>query len=123
MAAETEDALIARARAGDRAAFGVLIDRYAEAVRRVARAVLHHPDDADDAADHRPDPVLGAALRSVLSTDDHATFVARVTGSLAKPHRVHWNVLASWAPRGIAVACVAAIGAGCTARSDHHGGR
>ena len=61
--------------------------------------------------DHRPDPVLGAALRSVLSTDDHATFVARVTASLAKPYPVHWSVLASWAPPGIAAACVAALGA------------
>ena len=61
--------------------------------------------------DHRPDSVLGAALRSVLSTDDHSAFVARVTASLPASHRFHWNVLASWAPRGIAVACVAAIGA------------
>jgi hypothetical protein len=61
--------------------------------------------------DHRPDPVLGAALRDALSADDHATFVARVTASLMMPQRVHWNVLASWAPRGIAVACVAALGA------------
>jgi RNA polymerase sigma-70 factor (ECF subfamily) len=28
----------------------VLVDRYAAAVRRIARAVLHDPDDADDAA-------------------------------------------------------------------------
>ena len=61
--------------------------------------------------DHRPDPVLGAALREVLSADDHATFVARVTTSLPASHRFHWNVLASWAPRGIAVACMAALGA------------
>ena len=41
---------MARAQAGDRAAFGVLVDRYAPVVRRVARAVLGDPDDADDAA-------------------------------------------------------------------------
>lgn len=50
-AQEVEDAaLVARARSGDRAAFGVLVDRYADQARRVARAVLQDPDDADDAA-------------------------------------------------------------------------
>lgn len=39
-----------RAQAGDRTAFGVLVDRHAAVVRRVARAVLNDPDDADDAA-------------------------------------------------------------------------
>lgn len=42
--------LAARARAGDRRAFGELVKRYAEQARRVARAVLQDPDDADDAA-------------------------------------------------------------------------
>jgi RNA polymerase sigma-70 factor (ECF subfamily) len=45
-----EAALAARARAGDRAAFGELVGGYAEQARRVARAVLQDPDDADDAA-------------------------------------------------------------------------
>jgi len=35
---------------GDREAFGELVRRYWPAARRVARAVLHHPEDADDAA-------------------------------------------------------------------------
>lgn len=49
-AQEVEDAaLVARARRGDRDAFGVLVDRYADQARRVARAVLQDPDDADDA--------------------------------------------------------------------------
>jgi RNA polymerase sigma-70 factor (ECF subfamily) len=43
-------ALAARASAGDRAAFGELVERHAEQARRVARAVLQDPDDADDAA-------------------------------------------------------------------------
>jgi len=42
--------LVARTLAGDRAAFGVLIERYAGQARRVARAVLGDPDEADDAA-------------------------------------------------------------------------
>ncbi|MGH7569588.1 MAG: RNA polymerase sigma factor [Gemmatimonadales bacterium] len=36
--------------AGDRQAFGRLVERYAGQARRVARAVLQDPDDADDAA-------------------------------------------------------------------------
>lgn len=38
------------AQAGDRDAFGVLVSRYAGQARRVARAILSHPEDADDAA-------------------------------------------------------------------------
>src|SRR5881396_134202 len=45
-----DPALVARTVGGDRAAFGVLVDRYAGQARRVARAVLGDPDDADDAA-------------------------------------------------------------------------
>ena len=47
---QDETALVARARAGDHAAFGALAERYAGVARRVARAVLGDPDDADDAA-------------------------------------------------------------------------
>ncbi|HEY6785035.1 MAG TPA: sigma-70 family RNA polymerase sigma factor [Gemmatimonadales bacterium] len=45
-----EAELVTRSLAGDRAAFGALVDRYAAQARRVARAVLRDPDDADDAA-------------------------------------------------------------------------
>jgi RNA polymerase sigma-70 factor (ECF subfamily) len=45
-----DPALVAQTLAGDRAAFGVLVERYAAQARRVARAVLGDPDDADDAA-------------------------------------------------------------------------
>ncbi len=41
---------MARTLAGDRSAFGTLVERYAGQARRVARAVLGSPDDADDAA-------------------------------------------------------------------------
>ena len=55
-----EAALVARARAGDRAAFGVLVERFAAPARRVARAVLDDPDDADDAAQ---DALLAALVK------------------------------------------------------------
>lgn len=42
--------LVRRTLAGDRAAFGALVERHAPQARRVARAVLKDPDDADDAA-------------------------------------------------------------------------
>jgi len=45
-----EAQLAARARAGDRSAFGALVERYADQARRVARAVLSNEEDADDAA-------------------------------------------------------------------------
>lgn len=50
IAPRDEAELAARALAGDRAAFGRLVERYAATARRVARAVLGDPDDADDAA-------------------------------------------------------------------------
>lgn len=52
--------LVTRALAGDRAAFGVLVERYSASVRRVARAVLTDPDDADDAAQ---DALLATLLK------------------------------------------------------------
>jgi RNA polymerase sigma-70 factor (ECF subfamily) len=42
--------LVARTLSGERSAFGVLVERYAPQARRVARAVLGDPDEADDAA-------------------------------------------------------------------------
>jgi RNA polymerase sigma-70 factor (ECF subfamily) len=47
--AESDAELVARALRDDGDAFGVLVMRYAGAARRVARAVLRDPDDADDA--------------------------------------------------------------------------
>ncbi|MDH5805469.1 MAG: sigma-70 family RNA polymerase sigma factor [Gemmatimonadota bacterium] len=46
-----EDSTLAvRAQDGDREAFGILVERYADQARRVAWAALGNPDDADDAA-------------------------------------------------------------------------
>ena len=47
---ESDKDLVTKTLAGQRDAFGVLVDRYAAQARRVARAVLGDPDDADDAA-------------------------------------------------------------------------
>ncbi|HEX4601573.1 MAG TPA: sigma-70 family RNA polymerase sigma factor [Gemmatimonadales bacterium] len=60
IAQQDEAELVARARAGDRAAFGVLVARYAATARRVARAALGDPDDADDAAQ---DAMLSALVK------------------------------------------------------------
>src|SRR2546422_1745060 len=57
---QDETALVARARNGDRAAFGTLAERCAGVARRAARAVLSAPDDADDAAQ---DALLSALVK------------------------------------------------------------
>jgi RNA polymerase sigma-70 factor, ECF subfamily len=46
----TDAELILRARQGDGDAFGILVERHAPMVRRLTRAVLQHPEDADDAS-------------------------------------------------------------------------
>jgi RNA polymerase sigma-70 factor (ECF subfamily) len=60
IAEQDEADLVARAVAGDRAAFGTLVERYAGIARRVARAVLGDPEDADDAAQ---DAMLAALVK------------------------------------------------------------
>lgn len=60
IAEQDEAALVARAVRGDRAAFGTLVERYAAVARRVARAVLGNPEDADDAAQ---DAMLSALVK------------------------------------------------------------
>jgi RNA polymerase sigma-70 factor (ECF subfamily) len=45
----TDTELAVAAREGDREAFGELIERHAPAARRVARSILRHAEDADDA--------------------------------------------------------------------------
>ena len=57
---QDEADLVVRAAAGDRSAFGVLVERYAGVARRVARAVLGNPEDADDAAQ---DAMLSALVK------------------------------------------------------------
>ena len=65
--------------------------------------------------DHRPDPMLGAALRHALEAGDDAAFVARVLARSeeASAAAVSWDaVLARWARAGVAAAVFVALVAG-----------
>lgn len=59
--------------------------------------------------DHRPDPVLGAALRAALTADGNAAFVAGVLARLHDRPQEYWEVLASWARAGITAVAAAAL--------------
>src|SRR5207249_4250323 len=83
--------LVARTVAGGRAAFGVLVDRYAGQARRVARAVLGDPDDADDAAQ---DGFLSALVK-LGQYDAHRPFgpwLMRIVANAATDRRRRRNV-------------------------------
>ncbi len=84
--AETDGELVARALAGDRTAFGVLVERYAASVRRVALAVLGDPDDADDAAQ---DALLAALtnLRQYDAARPFGPWLMRVVANAATDRR------------------------------------
>jgi len=85
--ASVEDAeLSARAAAGDRAAFGRLVERYAGQARRLARAILGNREDADDAAQ---DGFL-AALKSIERYDPARPFgpwLLRIVANAASDRR------------------------------------
>ena len=82
-----EDAeLAARAGAGDREAFGVLVERYAGQARRLARSILGNAEDADDAAQ---DGFL-AALRALERYDPSRPFgpwLLRIVANAASDRR------------------------------------
>ncbi len=83
---EGEADLVRRTLAGDRSAFGILVERYAAQARRVARAVLQDPDDADDAAQ---DAFL-AALTKLDRYDRHRPFgpwLLRIVANAATDRR------------------------------------
>jgi RNA polymerase sigma-70 factor, ECF subfamily len=92
MGSSGDDAdLVARTLAGDRAAFGVLVERHAGQARRVARAVLGDPDDADDAAQ---DGFL-AALVKLAQYDSRRPFgpwLMRIVANAATDRRRRRNV-------------------------------
>src|SRR6266487_659196 len=88
--AEDKD-LVDQTLAGDREAFGVLVDRYAAQARRVARAVLGDPDDADDAAQ---DGFLSALVK-LGQYDAHRPFgpwLMRIVANAATDRRRRRNV-------------------------------
>lgn len=67
--------------------------------------------------DHRPDPVLGEALRRALNPDDGdagtSAFVARVLARAADIRTPSWDlVLAHWSRVGVAAAILVAVAAG-----------
>lgn len=65
------------------------------------------------AFDHRPDAVLGDALRQALDPGDPAPFVARVLARVEQVQAPSWDtVLARWSRFGVAAAAVVALAAG-----------
>ena len=90
-----EDAeLAARAHAGDREAFGKLVERYAPQARRVARAVLGNEADADDAAQ---DGFLSAlrALGRYDPTRPFGPWLMRIVANAATDRRRRLKVRAA----------------------------
>jgi hypothetical protein len=63
--------------------------------------------------DHRPDLVLGSALREALDSGDGQAFTARVMALAGQVRVPSWDaVLARWARAGVAAALVIALAAG-----------
>src|SRR6266545_2975874 len=88
---EEDKGLVAKALAGERDAFGVLVERYAAQARRVARAVLGDPDDADDAAQ---DGFLSALVK-LAQYDTRRPFgpwLMRIVANAATDRRRRRNV-------------------------------
>src|SRR5213594_2789579 len=88
---EEDKGLVAKSLAGDRDAFGVLVERFAAQARRVARAVLGDPDDADDAAQ---DGFLSALVK-LAQYDSRRPFgpwLMRIVANAATDRRRRRNV-------------------------------
>jgi len=67
--------------------------------------------------DHRPDPVLGSALRQALAPGDESAFVAALMGSAERAGAASWDaVLARWARVGVAAAVIVVLVAGYVMR-------
>jgi len=63
--------------------------------------------------DHRPDTLLGEALRQALDPGDVTPFVARVLARATEVRIASWDtVLARWARTGVAAAVLVALAAG-----------
>jgi RNA polymerase sigma factor (sigma-70 family) len=90
-----EDAeLAARAGAGDREAFGKLVERHAGQARRLARSILGNADDADDAAQ---DGFLAAlkALERYDPTRPFGPWLLRIVANAASDRRRRLKVRAT----------------------------
>jgi hypothetical protein len=70
--------------------------------------------------DHRPDPLVGEALREVFTAPDDAAFVRRVMGQVPQTivYESWWEVLGEWARPGLAAA-IAVFVAGTMWLSQH----
>src|SRR3989442_12031719 len=92
MASSEEDkGLVAKTLAGDRDAFGVLVERYAAQARRGAPGGLGDPDDGDDAAQ---DGVLSALVK-LAQYDTRRPFgpwLMRIVANAATDRRRRRNV-------------------------------
>lgn len=65
--------------------------------------------------DHRPDPVLGAALRAALATEDDAAFARRVVHAAEADlggAGLWWQALSAWARPGLVAALLLVAAAG-----------
>lgn len=90
----TDAELVLQAQAGDREAFGALVERYSPMVRRLTRAVLRHPEDADDAAQ---DAFLSAwnAVRRFDGRSPLGPWLARIALNAARDLRRRRRVRAT----------------------------
>ena len=83
---KAEADLVRRAMSGDREAFGQIMERYAGSARRLCRAILRDPEEADDAAQ---DAFLSAWLK--LGQYDPrrplAPWLMRIVANAAKDRR------------------------------------
>jgi RNA polymerase sigma factor (sigma-70 family) len=86
--------LAARAGAGDRQAFGALVERYAGQARRLARSILGNAEDADDAAQ---DGFLAAlkALERYDPTRPFGPWLLRIVANAASDRRRRLKVRAT----------------------------
>jgi len=88
---EDDKSLITKTLAGEREAFGSLVERYAPQARRVARAVLGDPDDADDAAQ---DGFLSALVKLAQydTSRPFGPWLMRIVANAATDRRRRRNV-------------------------------
>jgi len=92
----TDAALVERARQGDTAAFGLLVDRHRAAAYRAALAVLASPAEAEDAAQDAC-VVAFSKLAQFRGDASFRTWLMRITWrmSITRRRRLRWSL--QWA--------------------------